>query len=518
MLVDARHACRRPVSSRLGVAVRAIVALCAALTVAVPAAASASPAAVAQTPASVQNAKLRIVLRTTSDWASLRLSPGRVVAARTVSVTPGAHLAEVTGGWKLRGAVGPARAVVEAFFRDAEGSDTFAVELAKGYDGVASVSVVNQNDRPFHVVDMTNDRHTSDRNLVTRSRPRRGVFGEVPLRLPFADARPLVLAFYYPWYDRYGDDPRFADEPADPRRTSVAADVRSMTEQAATHGIDGFVVSWAGDDANGSGFDLAMRAAERTGQRITGYLEVGRAAAATGPDELVATRVRRWLGQLLDRASSPAFLRAGGEPVVFVYRMALLPPVAWRTILEDLARNGTPVRLVGDTDSDTYADVSWGMHQFTALGSLTERRRYATETAARARAEAVVDPTAHPRLFAATVAPGYDDRGVRDGNPVVPRGSRGERYTATWDAALAGQPDWILVNSWNEWFEGTAVEPGVEAGDRALRQTDRRADAWKTTQDDRLVDAVPGSRGLVDRLRAIVGPVLHLLAVLVPRL
>jgi len=61
----------------------------------------------------------------------------------------------------------------------------------------------------------------------------------------------------------------------------------------------------------------------------------------------------------------------------------------------------------------------------------------------------------------------------------VDRGPAGERYQATWDAALASDPDWILVTSWNEWYEGTAVEPSVRFGDLALRQTADNAAAWK---------------------------------------
>ena len=34
---------------------------------------------------------------------------------------------------------------------------------------------------------------------------------------------------------------------------------------------------------------------------------------------------------------------------------------------------------------------------------------------------------------------------------------------------MAAQPDWVLITSWNEWFEGTSVEPSVEYGDLALQ-------------------------------------------------
>jgi hypothetical protein len=57
----------------------------------------------------------------------------------------------------------------------------------------------------------------------------------------------------------------------------------------------------------------------------------------------------------------------------------------------------------------------------------------------------------------------------------VARGEAGERYLASWEAALAAQPDWIMITSWNEWFEGTSVEPSIGHGDLALRQTAEQA-------------------------------------------
>jgi hypothetical protein len=92
-----------------------------------------------------------------------------------------------------------------------------------------------------------------------------------------------------------------------------------------------------------------------------------------------------------------------------------------------------------------------------------------------ARLLATSDPTG-PHLTVATVSPGYDDTNLRgDLNAVVPRGPAGERYIATWDSAIAAQPDWVLITSWNEWFEGTHIEPSVGNGDLALRQTAEQA-------------------------------------------
>ena len=40
-----------------------------------------------------------------------------------------------------------------------------------------------------------------------------------------------------------------------------------------------------------------------------------------------------------------------------------------------------------------------------------------------------------------------------------------------WRAAIAAVPDWVLLTSWNEWHEGSEIEPSVEYGSRILDET-----------------------------------------------
>jgi hypothetical protein len=75
------------------------------------------------------------------------------------------------------------------------------------------------------------------------------------------------------------------------------------------------------------------------------------------------------------------------------------------------------------------------------------------------------------RVFAATVSPGYDDTHLGDSSShrVTDRAG-GAYYEAQWTAALDGVPDWILITSWNEWYENTGIEPSVLYGDSYLRR------------------------------------------------
>jgi len=66
------------------------------------------------------------------------------------------------------------------------------------------------------------------------------------------------------------------------------------------------------------------------------------------------------------------------------------------------------------------------------------------------------------KLFVPAVGPGYDDKRIRPWNAHNVRHRNGGRYyDAMWRSAVASAPYAISVTSYNEWGEGTQVEPAV---------------------------------------------------------
>jgi hypothetical protein len=75
------------------------------------------------------------------------------------------------------------------------------------------------------------------------------------------------------------------------------------------------------------------------------------------------------------------------------------------------------------------------------------------------------------------VIPGFDDRKVRNPSFWVSR-AHGDQltYDEFWQLSLRSRPDWVLITSFNEWHEGTEIEPSSEYGDRFLERTRHWAD------------------------------------------
>jgi hypothetical protein len=58
-----------------------------------------------------------------------------------------------------------------------------------------------------------------------------------------------------------------------------------------------------------------------------------------------------------------------------------------------------------------------------------------------------------------------------------PRGQLGQKslprefYDLMWSTVLETAADWVIITTWNEWFEYTAIEPGEKDGTLMLDRT-----------------------------------------------
>ena len=269
----------------------------------------------------------------------------------------------------------------------------------------------------------------------------------------------LFLSFYYPWYGTpdgsvgqwmHWVPQREYDSTHVPLigfYDSLSEDViRYHVRIAQSVGFDGFISSWWGpgnyiDDA----FPKLLDIASETDFEASIYLEI-----ASDRNDLY-----NQLHYVLSRyGNHPAFLRWEGKPVIFIYGrvMGYFELTEFAGVFDELQDQGLPAFYLADRLSTKYLDVFDGLHAYSPLSAMntyTELTKKCTEMG---------------KIFAATIAPGYDDTVIRDPGLVVDR-RNGTYYHDSWEIIMLTKPHWVLVTSWNEWHEGSEIEPSLEFGD-----------------------------------------------------
>jgi hypothetical protein len=233
--------------------------------------------------------------------------------------------------------------------------------------------------------------------------------------------------------------------------------LRGHLKLAARAGIDAFIGSWWGiGDFSDQAFAKLLAEADALGTtKVTVYYE-------TVPEHSPARAVEELLYLLDNYASRPGFLRIGERPVLFLYGRALgqLTTEQWQEVIAEVKAKH-PCLLIADTDAPhPPPDNADGLHFYNPTG-----RTQAGEDMRAFYAAQVRQARQRGLIACVTVIPGYDDTCVRAPGTVTPR-LGGQLYRALWEYALQAEPDWVLITSWNEWHEGSEIEPSVE--DRLL--------------------------------------------------
>jgi uncharacterized protein YraI len=167
---------------------------------------------------------------------------------------------------------------------------------------------------------------------------------------------------------------------------------------------------------------------------------------------------------LATHAQHRAYLRYQDKPVIFFWRQQQFSVDQWAAIRNQVDPNhatfwlaeGTDLSYLAVFDGHHLYSIAWAASPADQLAKWGERvRSYATANGLN-------------RLWVATAMPGYDDTHLPRANTfAVPR-RNGDYYRETWRAALASRPDLVIITSFNEWPEGTHLEPSVSYGNQYL--------------------------------------------------
>ena len=269
-----------------------------------------------------------------------------------------------------------------------------------------------------------------------------------------------VAVFYYPWYSNPARDGQWAhwyverdgepilSTPFFPRRglysSSSPKIVAAHMREIRGAGVTTVVVSWWGPGS-------------REAERLPLVTETARSHGLR-----VAIHVEPYAGRTPSRVAEDIVqLRSeGGYVDFYVYEAQHDSNAAWAEALAGI----DGVRVFGQTTLAGSAKAS-GFDGLYTYDVLTWRGSVFRRLCAQAHRLGL--------LCAPSVGPGFDSRFVtREGGAVRLR-KRGETYDGMWRSAIDARADVVTITSYNEWQEGTQIEP-------ARRQVGRLAyeGAW----------------------------------------
>lgn len=286
-----------------------------------------------------------------------------------------------------------------------------------------------------------------------------------------ADTPRLVLAFYYAWFDENSWSPsKVPDVPAQPYVSRDPAAIRRHVEQAQGAGIDAFVQSWWGfGNPTDENFKKLLEIANEKGFRATIDFELTSPFYHSRDDAVNSLRTF-----MQTYGGHPALLRWQGKPVIFFWRQQQYDVATWRAIRDELDPGRGWIWIAEGVDVG-YQQVFDGHHLYSVAWSPDPAAQLRKFGGWMRDAEAKWGD----RLWVATVMPGYNDTKTGRANAFVRDRAGGAYYRASWQGAAESGADWAIITSWNEWPEGSYIEPSQAYGDTYLTLTRELAAAFK---------------------------------------
>jgi hypothetical protein len=273
-----------------------------------------------------------------------------------------------------------------------------------------------------------------------------------------ARVTPEVAAFYYPWYASEPVDGEWRHwegnskvPPGDvaanfyPQRgaysSSDPAVLQAHMAEMAQAGVDLVVTSWWG---RGSFED----------DRLPEVL-----LAATNAGIRVAVHHEPYPGRSLSTiAADVAYFKGLGIRDVWMYNAQGFAAAAWAPVraamgadVRVMAQSGNPSQMKSG-DFSVFARTAGfdGIYTYDAV-------RFAPSEFACVCGSA----RQNGLLCAPSVSPGYTASRLKPSDTQFVARDNGGRYDATWAGALDARADVVSITSYNEWHEGTQIEPAV---------------------------------------------------------
>ncbi len=298
-----------------------------------------------------------------------------------------------------------------------------------------------------------------------------------PVAHPYSS--PIIIANYLAWFDTGSwSTGCTSDSPAAGAYNSDDSSIiaRHIVE-AQSAGLDGFAIHWGGPG-------------DRTDRNLSQVLSQGFGATATFLNHffygvLPRSTVAANLSYIINTyTGSGSWIRYAGKPVIFFADMQRVDTSggmkavdAWKAIRDSVDPNHNTIWIAEGLDP-SYLSVFDGLYIYkidhnccaSAYQSVGKWSGWVREA----------EKLYGPRYWVATIQPGWNDsltvneacNGVRvSSEPFARDREGGAYYQRTVDSAFGTRPDMIIVNSFNEWVEGSFIEPSAGFGDLYIALT-----------------------------------------------
>jgi hypothetical protein len=241
-------------------------------------------------------------------------------------------------------------------------------------------------------------------------------------------------------------------------------------------GIDGVIVDWYGNEnyldygllndstvklfevIKKAGLKFAICYEDQTVKRMVeqGHLDDG--DVYTYAQGVMSYLETTWF-------NDDAYLKINGQPVLFIFGPQYFTNAAdWDTIFSALTPRPAFITLDYQVAAAANGGYPWPPMSAAQNGTLSQTalENYLTKFYAK---------TAQAKIIAASAFPGFHDiykeAGVSEGYGTLDS-KNGETFKFTLQTALASNPDVIQLVTWNDYGEGTTIEPAEPYGYRYL--------------------------------------------------
>jgi len=245
-------------------------------------------------------------------------------------------------------------------------------------------------------------------------------------------------------------------------------------------GIDAFCVDWYGtsmtsnknrDNIVDKNFEIMLQSADTHSVKICICYEEKILFDEKSETQVITTGKNHMEYMAKKYFESPGYWKVQGRPVLIIWGNNKLTPDAWKQILEEVEQYNPWIIYSHHDHNPQYVEICQGFYPWVLLGDLNVQRAYLEDFYRTARKYMKEGKSI---TFGAGVWPGFDDSGVCGwgGGTRIIEDKEDELYDLTWKYALESNPEWVSITTWNDWNEGSNIEPGVKNGTKYLKMTE----------------------------------------------